>query len=83
MAINKRGTSHKIQEVVTGDSSFEKLKKKIAEDNNLKRCKCGQLLAKFDTENKTINIQKKQLDVIADVQNAMIKCPNCFAINIL
>lgn len=82
MALYKKGTPTKLTDITTSDKEFEKLKSKIALDNNLKRCNvCGQLLAKFDAGNKTINIQRKNLDIIADVTKAQIKCPNCQSIN--
>jgi phage FluMu protein Com len=82
MSISKKGTPQKIKEVVTGDTDFDQLKKRIAKDNNLKRCKsCDQLLAKFDSENKTTNIQRKGLDIIADVTNMQVKCPSCGIVN--
>lgn len=84
MTLNKKGTPEKIDQVVTGDQEFDQLKSKIAEANNLKRCKsCGQLIAKFDVDNKIINIQRKNLDMIAETSNTLIKCPNCSTINSL
>lgn len=80
--LHKKGTPNKIKEVVTGDTNFDALKNKIAKDNNLKRCRsCGQLLAKFDAENKTINVQKKGLDLIAETSSAQIRCPSCGEVN--
>lgn len=75
--IKKLGTPNKISEVVKTDKDFEKLKNKVAKDNNLRRCDCGTLLAKFDSGNKIINIQKKKLDFIAEISSGQIKCPNC------
>lgn len=75
--IKKQGTPNKITEVVTGDQEFEQLKSKIAKDNNLKRCSCGQLLAKFDEKGQTMNIQRRNLDIIAKVTKVTIKCPQC------
>lgn len=78
MALKKIGTSQKISEVTASDAEFEKMKSKIALDNNLKRCgSCGQLLAKFDAENQTMNLQRKSLDVIAKVTDLQVKCPKC------
>jgi phage FluMu protein Com len=81
MSLKKRGTPEKIKEVVKGDDEFDQLKKRIAKDNNLKRCNCGQLLAKFDSDNKTTNIQRKGLDVIANVTSMQVKCPSCGTVN--
>lgn len=80
--LHKKGTPAKLTDVTTSELEFEKLKNKIAQDNNLKRCtSCGQLLAKFDLDNKIINVQRKNLDIIAEVSRAQIKCPNCHQIN--
>jgi hypothetical protein len=79
--IKKKGTPEKIKEVVKGDKEFDELKTRIAKTNNLKRCPCGQLLAKFSEDNKTTNIQRKGLDIIADVTNMQVKCPACGQIN--
>lgn len=82
--IKKKGTPEKILNVVGTEAEFTKLKSKIAADNNLKRCKsCNQLLAKFDSENKIINVQRKNLDLIADVSNTKVRCPHCQQVNIL
>lgn len=74
------GSPEKIKQVATEDQ-FEQMKNQIAKDNNLKRCICGQLLAKFSSDNKTINIQKRKLDVIAEVGSVTIRCPQCDAVN--
>lgn len=81
MALHKKGTPAKLTDITTSESEFDKLKDKIAKDNNLKRCTCGQLLAKFDEDNSTMNIQRKNLDIIAKVTNTRIKCPSCSQIN--
>lgn len=77
MALHKKGTPTKLTDVTTSEKKFEELKSKIANDNNLKRCTCGQLLAKFDSKDKTLNIQRKNMDIIANVSAAEIKCPGC------
>lgn len=81
MSLHKQGTPYRIEQVATTADQFEQLKHQIAEDNNLVRCACGQLLAKFSCDNKTINIQRKGLDVIAEASSAQIKCPSCKQVN--
>lgn len=84
MSLKKVGTPKKILSTAASDLEFEQLKNKIAKDNNLKRCTaCSQLLAKFDSDNKIINVQKKNLDLIAEVQNVQVRCPKCQQVNFL
>ena len=83
MAIDKKGVAVPIQDVTGSLAAFEKLKNQIAQDNNLKRCVCGQLLAKLDKDSKMLNIKRKNLDLIAEVSEVKIKCPSCHQVTSL
>jgi len=78
MTLKKVGTPEKIKNIVTSEEDFEKLKDKIAQENDLARCgNCEKLICKFGDSGTIMNVKKNKLDVIADVKSAFIKCPKC------
>jgi phage FluMu protein Com len=80
MPINKTGSPNKIRTVVSSEKDFEHLKEQIVSSNKLARCnKCGKLLAKMD--NDLVSVKRKDIDLIAKVQNLEIKCPVCNTTN--
>lgn len=82
MSLTKYGSPQKIEETASTQLEFEQMKDKIAKENNLIRChKCGKLVAK--TSGDHINVKKGKVDVVAQIQKAEIKCPQCGDINIV
>jgi len=80
MSLNKTGIAGKIKTVVASEKEFEDLKKQIINTNSLARCvKCGKLLAKLDSD--LVSIKRKDVDIVAQVQNMKIKCPVCQTTN--
>lgn len=83
MSFEKKGTPNKIQKITANDKIFEETRKKIAEDNNLVRCKnCSKLLSKKSEDNSTVDLQHKHLSmIIKDAGFIKIQCPACNQIN--
>jgi len=82
MVIKKYGTPEVIKDKITSEIEFEKMKDRIAKENNLTRCKkCGKLVAKSDSN--IIHVKKGSFDMIASVKEASVKCPKCGEINII
>lgn len=80
MSINKTGDAQKIKTVVSSEQEFEQLKEKIVAGNKLVRCqRCGKLLAKVD--NDLVSVKRKDIDLVAQVNNLSIKCPVCATVN--
>ena len=82
MPINKIGVAAKIKTVVSNDKEFEALREEIVQANQLVRCiKCGKLLAKMDGGN--ISVKRKDIDLVAKIEELHIKCPVCATANTL
>jgi len=82
MPLNKIGVSSKIKTVVSNDKEFEALREEIVQANQLIRCvKCGKLLAKVDAGR--ISVKRKDIDLVAKVEELHIKCPVCATPNTL
>ena len=65
MSFQKFGDTNKIKKVAQTDKTFEDLRKKIAEENNLIRCSnCNHLLSKKSSDG-AIDLQHKHLQLIA------------------
>ena len=81
MSFYKEGTPNKITNVTNSDAQFNKLRERIASENNLIRCpSCDHLLAKKSADG-ALDIQHKKLNVVAASHNGMqMRCPVCQAV---
>jgi len=85
MAFIKHGSPEAIKDVVSGEEEFEKLRKKIAAENNLIRCsRCAHLLAKSDKDGN-IDLQHRKLILTIKSSNlqGVVKCPYCNQLNVI
>lgn len=81
--LHKTGDSQKIRTVVSNSEDFELLKEDIAKENKLVRCaRCGKLLCKT-SDDSTISVKRKDIDLVAQVSSLTISCPICKEVNSL
>lgn len=77
MAIYKQGMPSKITDVTKNDADFEKLRERVAKENNLVRCgNCAHLLAK-KSENVTDIQHKRAIFTVEGATNITAVCPVC------
>ncbi len=81
MSFQKIGAPGLINKITKSESEFDLIRLKIAEENNLIRCKsCNKLISKRGSDG-TVDIQHKHLELTAKIIEMNIKCPACQAIN--
>lgn len=81
MAIFKKGTPNIITDVASTDSDFDKLRERVAKENNLVRCvSCSHLLAKKSADGVLDVQHKKAVFLIEKAEKVDIKCPICQSI---
>ena len=81
MSFRKIGTPGSIRKITKSESEFDLLRLKIAEENNLIRCKsCNKLISKKGLDG-IIDIQHKHLELTVKATEMKIRCPACETVN--
>ena len=74
--LKKVGTPEQILEIASNEKEFIELKSKVEQANELVRCiSCDKLLAKKQGE--TLDIKRKDLNVVVNAGRTIIQCPVC------